>query len=43
VLTGSLENFRATRGHGFGAIGARERRDARLPERHIPERAGVPA
>jgi predicted RNA-binding protein len=28
VLTGSLENFRATREHGFGVIGAKERRRA---------------
>jgi predicted RNA-binding protein len=26
ILTGSLANFRATRGHGFGVIGAKERR-----------------
>jgi predicted RNA-binding protein len=26
ILTGSLENLRATRGHGFGVIGVKERR-----------------
>ena len=26
ILTGSLDNFRATREHGFGVIGAKERR-----------------
>jgi predicted RNA-binding protein len=28
ILTGSLDNFRATREHGFGVIGAKERRRA---------------
>ena len=35
VLTGSLDNFRTTREHGFGIIGAKERR-RRLAERIQP-------
>jgi predicted RNA-binding protein len=35
VLTGSLENFRATRDHGFRVIGAKERR-RRLAEQIEP-------
>ena len=35
VLTGSLENFRATRDHGFQVIGAKERR-RRMAERIEP-------
>src|SRR2546423_13210895 len=35
VLTGSLDNFRATREHGFRVIGAKERR-RRLAERIEP-------
>lgn len=35
VLTGSLENFRATREHGFRVIGAKERRRA-MAERIEP-------
>jgi predicted RNA-binding protein len=35
VLTGSLENFRATREHGFRVIGAKERR-RRLAEQIDP-------
>jgi predicted RNA-binding protein len=35
VLTGSLENFRATREHGFSVIGAKERR-RRMAERIEP-------
>jgi predicted RNA-binding protein len=35
VLTGSLENFRATRDHGFRLIGAKERRQ-RLAEQIEP-------
>lgn len=35
VLTGSLENFRATREHGFRVIGAKERR-RRLAEQIAP-------
>lgn len=35
VLTGSLDNFRTTREHGFGLIGAKERR-RRLAEQIEP-------
>jgi predicted RNA-binding protein len=35
VLTGSLENFRATREHGFRVIGAKERR-RRMAEQIAP-------
>jgi predicted RNA-binding protein len=35
ILTGSLANFRATREHGFGVIGAKERR-RRMAERIEP-------
>ena len=33
ILTGSPENFAATRTHGFTVIGLKERRSSRLAER----------
>jgi len=40
ILTGSLENFRATRDHGFRVIGAKERRRPAQPKRGVAQRTG---